>query len=97
MHVHDEVPSRGLAFVKRAVPGSARADAGNIKEGINPPELSQTCSNGIPHGNFITNICGSETCLIKSCRKGFAFGCIDANNKHGIFGPPQTGRGGRDP
>jgi len=82
--------------VKRAVTGRARADAGNIENRVNSPESIQARNNGILHGNLVTDIRGSETCLSESCRYSFAFLCIDADKKHWIFGRPQARRSGRD-
>jgi hypothetical protein len=74
--------------VKRAISGRARANAGNIKEGINSPESIQACQHGIPHGKFVADIGRSETCLAKRGRQSFAFVWIDADNEHRIFGCP---------
>jgi hypothetical protein len=96
IHIHDKVPGRRLTFVKRTVTGRARADTGNVKEGVNSPESVQARNNGIPYCKLVTDIRGSETCLIKSCRQSFAFVCINADNKHWIVGCPQARRRGRD-
>jgi len=82
--------------VKRTIPGRARANTGDIEEGVNPPESIQARNNGIPYGKLITDIRGSKTCLAESCHYSFAFVCVDADNKYWILGCPQARRSGCD-
>ena len=82
--------------MKRTVTGIARADTGNIEEGVNFSKSIQARSNGIPHGQLVTDIRGSKTCLTEACCHSFAFICVDTDDKHWIFGSPKARRGGRD-
>jgi hypothetical protein len=82
--------------VKRTVTGGARANTGNVEEGINSPKSIQARSNGIPHCKLVTDIRGSKTCLTEGCCHSLAFICVATDDKHGIFGSPKARRSGRD-
>jgi hypothetical protein len=82
--------------VKRTVTGGAPANTGNIEEGVNSPESIQASSNGIAHCKLVPDISGSKTSLAKGCCHSFAFVCVDADDKHWIFGSPLARRCCRD-
>jgi len=82
--------------MKRTVTGIARADTGNIEEGVNSPESIQAGHHGIPHGKLVTDIRGGKICLSKGGCRSFAFFGVDANDKHWILGSPKARRSGRD-
>jgi hypothetical protein len=83
--------------VKRTVTGRARANTGNIEEGVNSPKSIQARSNGIPHCKLVTDIRGSKTCLTEGCCHSFRFIGVDTDDKHWVFGSPKARRSGRDP
>ena len=60
----------GLAFVKRAIAGRARANAGNVEESVNSPESFQARGNRILDCKLIADIGGCVTRLTQFCRNG---------------------------
>jgi hypothetical protein len=86
IHVHDQIPRLSLAFVKRTIPGSTRADARNVKKSVNSPKSIQTSANSVLYCKLVADIGRGAVCFMKFCRQIFAFGSIDADNKHWIFG-----------